>query len=192
MLSKKELRAKVRKLKAAHTVGQMDEMSQEICRCVCSDGLWRTAGTVLLYHPLADEVDVRPLIRHACSMGHRVLLPVVQGQDLVLKTYEGDEALAVSPMGILEPVGETFSTARYSEIRLVVVPGMAFDQSGHRLGRGKGYYDRLLPLLPEAYRVGVCFPFQLMEDIPYEVHDIRMHEVICASEMLYSKNSDIG
>ena len=57
-------------------------------------------------------------------------------------------------------------------------PAWAFDRQGNRLGRGKGYYDRLLPHLPTAYKIGICFPYQLVNDIPTDAHDIRMDEII--------------
>ena len=66
----------------------------------------------------------------------------------------------------------------FLSIELVVVPGMAFDKQGHRLGRGKGYYDRLLPKLTNAYKLGVCFPYQYIEEVPTDEHDIRMDEVL--------------
>ena len=59
---------------------------------------------------------------------------------------------------------------------------MAFDRRGNRLGRGKGYYDRLLPRIPTAYKLGLCFPFQLVEQIPAEAHDIPMDEVLTANQ----------
>ena len=66
----------------------------------------------------------------------------------------------------------------YATIDLVIVPGVAFDRDGNRLGRGKGYYDRLLPRIPSAYKVGICFPFQIIEEVPAEPFDIRMDEII--------------
>ena len=63
------------------------------------------------------------------------------------------------------------------EIDLAVIPGVAFDRYGHRLGRGKGYYDRLLPQIP-APKVGICFPFQLIEEVPAEAFDFRMDTII--------------
>ena len=63
-------------------------------------------------------------------------------------------------------------------IDLIIVPGVGFDRQGNRLGRGKGYYDRLLPRIPSAYKIGICFPFQLVEEIPAEPFDIRMDEIV--------------
>ncbi len=77
----------------------------------------------------------------------------------------------------MEPAGCLFTD--YSAVDLAVVPGMAFDKSGNRLGRGKGYYDRLLPLIGYKYKIGICFPFQFLDSIPVEPTDIPVDEVIC-------------
>jgi 5-formyltetrahydrofolate cyclo-ligase len=81
--------------------------------------------------------------------------------------------------GILEPRGEVFLD--YDQVEVAIVPGMAFDKAGHRLGRGKGFYDRLLPRLTQAHKIGVCFPFQYLDEIPCEEHDVVMDEVISSS-----------
>ena len=78
--------------------------------------------------------------------------------------------------GILEPTGEVFSD--YDNVDAAIIPGMAFDGHGNRLGRGKGYYDRLLPRLTKAYKIGVCFPFQYFDEIPSEEHDVVMDCVV--------------
>lgn len=88
----------------------------------------------------------------------KILLPVVIGNDLELRVYTSPADLAIGAYGIEEPTGALFTD--YATIDLVIVPGVAFDRDGNRLGRGKGYYDRLLPRIPSAYKVGICFPFQ--------------------------------
>ena len=70
----------------------------------------------------------------------------------------------------------------YAAIDFIVVPGVAFDAKGNRLGRGKGYYDRLLPRIPSAYKAGICFPFQLVEEVPAESFDVRMDIIITINE----------
>ena len=106
----------------------------------------------------------------------QLLLPVVVGDELELRRFSSPNDLQVGAYNIQEPVGECFND--FSAIELVVVPGMAFDKQGHRLGRGKGYYDRLLPKLTNAYKLGVCFPYQYIEEVPTDEHDIRMDEVL--------------
>ena len=102
--------------------------------------------------------------------------PVVTGDDLELRVYTGPGDLATGAYGIEEPTGALFTD--YDAIDFIVVPGVAFDRNGNRLGRGKGYYDRLLPRIPSAYKAGICFPFQIVEEVPAETFDIRMDEVI--------------
>ncbi len=132
----------------------------------------------MLYHSLADEVDTHPLLAN-WSGQKQLLLPVVVGSDLELRLYQSSEPLLSGAYGIAEPVGSPFTD--YSAIELALIPGIAFDRSGRRLGRGKGYYDRLLPRLPSAYKMGVCFPFQLVDEVPVEEFDILMDEVITCS-----------
>ena len=176
---KKQLRNYIRTQKESFGKAQLAAMSEEICSRVLCSVWWQEAGTLLLYYPLADEVDVRPLIKDAFENGKRVLLPVCVGEELNLHLYEGDASLAEGAFGIMEPTGSLFAPDNYGEIQLAIVPGMAFDRAGHRLGRGTGYYDRLLPKLREARLQGICFPFQLLDDVPAEAHDVMVQDVVC-------------
>lgn len=135
---------------------------------------FRAAHTVLLYYSLPDEVDTRPLFQRWHSV-KQLLLPVVRGQELEIRRYTHPADLIVGAYGICEPTGDAFTD--YNAIDLVVVPGIAFDCAGHRLGRGKGYYDRLLPRIP-AHRTGLCFPFQLVDEVPAEAFDVPVDEVV--------------
>lgn len=132
--------------------------------------------TILLYHSLPDEVETHALIRTLHATGKTVLLPTVVGDVLELHTYEGEQALGMGmSYGIQESKGCLFTD--YSHIDLAIIPGMAFTEQGDRLGRGKGYYDRLLPQLT-CPLIGIAFPFQMVSHIPCEPHDIRMQEII--------------
>lgn len=177
-MTKKELRQAVRAQKKLHSACQMAAMSEEICRKVLESACWQESQTLLLYYPLTDEVDVRPLIFKAVEAGKRVLLPVCVGNELELYPYEGEASLMVGSYGIMEPKGTKFLPERYSEIDMAIIPGMAYDRTGHRLGRGKGYYDRLLPQLGRARLQGVCFPFQFLDEVPADAHDVSVHDVI--------------
>ncbi len=152
--------------------------SSEICRRVGQMACWKEAQTVLLYHALPDEPDLQSLLDEGLLQGKQLLLPVVVGDDLVLKHFKGSDSLREGAFHILEPVGEDFPLEQYHQIDLALIPGMAFDRAGHRLGRGKGYYDRLLPRIPQAHTLGICFPFQFLDAIPSESHDIPVREVI--------------
>ena len=177
-MTKDSLRRYVRAQKRQYTAEQLAAMSEGICSRVLASAEWQEAGTLLLYYPLADEVDVRPLIEDAFENGKRVLLPVCKGDELELHLYEGAASMVEGAFGIMEPTGPLFAPEDYPDIQLALVPGMAFDSKGHRLGRGKGYYDRLLPKLTATRLQGICFPFQLLDEVPAEAHDINVQVVI--------------
>ncbi len=137
---------------------------------------FQQATTILLYHALNDEVDTRPLIQR-WGMQKRLILPVVKGNDLELRLFTGEKNLKTGAFNILEPIGQPFND--YNTLDLVIVPGVAFDKQGNRLGRGRGYYDRLLVQIPTTtYKIGLCFPYQLMDEIPAEPFDVRMDEIV--------------
>ncbi len=177
-MNKKALRAEIRCRKSQYPPEELRQKSQKICEWILNDGVFWASHYILLYSPLPDEVDIAPLISAAFNAGKTVLLPVVDGDNLVLKRFSGFNHLITGAYNILEPVGEIYPISEYHKIDLAVIPGMAFDPHRHRLGRGKGYYDRLLPQLTQAYKMGICFDFQYFENIPSEEWDVVMDEII--------------
>ena len=132
---------------------------------------------ILVYWPLPDEVDITPLTDRLVAQGYTVLLPKVTGEGTMeLRRYTSRDDLVEGAFHIQEPVGESF--AEYDQISVALVPGMAFDAAGHRLGRGKGYYDCFFTAHPNIHKIGVCFPFQRVAEVPSEEHDIMMDEVV--------------
>ena len=147
-------------------------MSEAVAAGVSSLDGWDRAGTVLLYWPLPGEVDPRPLFGTGIR---RVVLPVVAGEDLELREYS-PEHMEVGAFGILEPDCRSVVVSP-DEVDFAVVPGVAFDRSGRRLGRGRGFYDRLLPRL-SCPKVGVAFPFQMFGTIPVDPWDVPLDAVV--------------
>lgn len=156
---------------------------------------WAAARTVLLYWPVRGEVDTAALVAAALAAGKRVALPRVvrwrvpaapppgvwgaAGRGLALHLYGGDPVeLAPGAFGILEPQPGSPPVAP-GELDLVVVPGVAFDPWGGRLGYGGGYYDRFLPHVPPGVpRIGLAFSFQLWpEPLPLAPDDVRVDAV---------------
>ncbi len=117
-----------------------------------------------------DEVSTHQFIEK-WSRSKQIVLPVVSNNILELRIYSDPDDLAIGSYGILEPTGTLFTN--YNAIDLAIIPGMAFDSNNNRLGRGKGYYDKLLPML-KATKAGVCFPFQILDEIPTEEFDVKM------------------
>lgn len=183
MNEKQILRKEIRRKKQSCPKEQLEAWSQAVCHLLEQTEAFQKARTVLLYYALPDEVDTASLIRKYAH-SKQILLPVVCGDDLVVRRYQNENTLsAENPFGIPEPEGEDMNLNEI-KIDLIVVPGMAFTADGCRLGRGKGYYDRLLsrPALKEVPRMGICFPFQLLPELPVEAHDIRMHRVVTLPE----------
>lgn len=135
----------------------------------------RNSKKILLYHPMTDEIDVMKAVRKWAET-KEIYLPAIEGDDIVIRQYKSEQDLKIGKYGILEPVGAVLDNPE--EINLVIVPGRAFDIRGYRLGRGKGYYDRLLPKMG-AIKIGVCFDCQYIFRVPAEEHDIPMDYVVC-------------
>lgn len=173
-MSKSELRQHIREKKRQFTRQQLDELSLSVL-----DRLrprLRDAHIVLAYYSLPDEVNTHQLIDELVAEGKTVLLPkVLDGETMELRRYTGRQDLSEGSFHIMEPVGEPFSD--YSEIDLSLIPGMAFDAQGNRLGRGKGYYDRFLRAM-SVRTIGVCFDFQRVDEVPTDENDVAVDEVI--------------
>lgn len=174
---KKELRQEIRDIKRQFTSEQLSELSLDVIRRLLIHPLMISAETVLMYYSLPDEVNTHEAIDTLLNTGKTVILPAVaDDKNMGLRYYRGTQDLISGSYNIMEPNGALFTT--YENIDVAVVPGMSFDSHGNRLGRGKGYYDRFLSKIPNAYKIGICFDFQKKELIPTGPYDIRMDEII--------------
>lgn len=176
---KATLRKEVKRLKQELTPAGRLTFSQQICQSIAQHPRWRAAQTILAFYPLPDEPDLRPLLEQY-HRTKRILLPVVQGDSMVVREYEGQASLREGAFHILEPLGPDLPLPSL-QVDLVLVPGVAFDAAGHRLGRGKGYYDQFFanhPKIAATYKLGIAFPFQIVEEIPTDPHDVQMDEVL--------------
>lgn len=176
-MDKKELRNIIRAKKRQFTSSQLAELSLSAMHRLLNDDAIKNAKVIMMYYSLADEVDTHQTIDILAKEGKTVLLPVVtDGENMELRIYKNPSDMKAGAYGIMEPAGELFTG--YEKIDVVVVPGMSFDKQGNRLGRGKGYYDRFLTRIGSVYKIGICFGFQISEDIPTERNDIKMDSVI--------------
>lgn len=130
----------------------------------------------MAYYSLPDEVYTHDFLEKWVT-DKKILLPVVIGDDIFLKEYTAGQDMRSGALHVMEPDSDEFFRA-YEEIDLVMVPGVAFDQRGMRMGRGKGFYDRFLPKVPQAHKLGICFPFQKVEEIPTDPWDVPMEVVL--------------
>ena len=183
-MNKEELRTFIRKCKSRYGKEELHRLSQETSQLLLHHRRVIMAQTILLYHALPDEVDTRPLLSALYLQGKTLLLPkVISDTEMTIHRYDGENALSKGlSFGIMEPDNSPFTD--YSAIDLMIIPGMAFDNIGNRLGRGRGYYDRFLSQMPcNVYKIGVCFPFQIVPVVPSDSHDIVMDEVVCLNDI---------
>lgn len=178
---KQTLRNEIALLKETYTEDDLHNYSSQIFERLTQTKVFEEAKYILAYYSFGREVFTHDFVERYAN-NKKIILPVVKKDRLVLRAYRGKDNLRLSDFGILEPTGPDFTD--YSQIDLGVIPGVVFDRSLNRLGRGKAYYDRLLPLLGNAYLAGVCFSFQLKNNIPVEPHDFRMDCVITQDETI--------
>lgn len=174
MQTKTAIRGLIRQRRAEAPPAELAGRSEEILRRVEALDAFRAATVVAAYWSLPDEVATHDFVRRWCGV-KTVLLPVMRPDDgLELKPYHPGCTMTEAAFCVAEPDGEAFPAGR---VELILVPGVAFDRRGGRLGRGKGYYDRLLAGMG-AIKVGLCFDFQRVDAVPLDAHDVPMDRVI--------------
>ncbi|MBO4397483.1 MAG: 5-formyltetrahydrofolate cyclo-ligase [Bacteroidaceae bacterium] len=179
-MTKQEIRKQLAiKFKELSETDVLLKESKSVIDNLTSDELWINAHRVLIYSSLWDEVDTSWLLRQYIHE-KSIVLPTVVGDSLELHEYVSQNTTVVGAYGITESTGPIVTD--YDSIDLAIIPGRAFTPDGCRLGRGKGYYDRLLPLL-HCPTIGICFSFQILENIPIDTHDIKVDKVISCTKM---------
>ncbi len=149
---------------------------------------WQDASTVALFWTLPGEVDTQPLIDRAYAEGRQVVLPrMIEGATLAFAAVEATDDLRIGRHGVLEPDARS-AVRRLSPDTVVLVPGLAFDREGRRLGRGAGYYDRALADYAAAAArpcfIGLAFGDQIVDDVPIGPRDVRMDGVVTEAEFV--------
>lgn len=145
----------------------------------------RDARYVLGFAPASEEFNVEPLLDTLATRGATIALPRIVGPDeLTLHLAgSGPSALEDGPFGIRQPAAGA-PQAEATRIDLVIIPGVAFDPQGARIGFGAGYYDRLLPHLANAYWLALAYDFQVAESLPVESHDVAVHAIVTPERTL--------
>jgi 5-formyltetrahydrofolate cyclo-ligase len=171
---KKLIRKAISKIKSEIPFEEKRSRSISILRKIEQDPFFKQSKILLAYWSLPDEVHTHDFVVK-WSQSKRIMLPVVDGDTLLLKEFRGIHNLIPGQRHhIPEPSGDMFNEPE--TIELAIIPGVAFDRQLNRLGRGKAYYDKLLPKL-HVRKYGVCFNFQFMDKVPANSNDVRMNEV---------------
>ena len=168
------LRAIVEQRRRMLTPEEVAADSALICEQIEQMSSFRDAQTVLIYYPIHNEVDLRPLLTKYQDQ-KTFLFPVTHRYSMEVRPYDGEDMMRKGRLGVPEPQTPTWKGA----IDLILVPGVVFDQHCHRIGRGGGYYDKFLRKHPGVKKIGVCYSFQLKKhDIPHMIGDHRVHRVV--------------
>ena len=187
-MEKNETRKAVRRELSALDAAWRVEASDRIAQRVVSLDEYRRADTVLLFVPMPDEVDTLPIVCDSLARGKRTLTPRVKSDGATMDAVEIldiERDIAPGAYGIGEPVGA--HVAPPEQIDFILAPGLAFDRSGGRLGRGAGFYDRFLARCRvEAFRCAVAFSCQIVESVPTDAHDLPVHCIATEEEIIYT------
>ena len=174
---KKQLRTEMKHRRDQMAAAEVQHCSQQIRQRVEELNPMQEAQNIMAFASINNEVDLMPLMEKWRQQGRTILLPRVEAQGkLVAVEWTGWEDIQAGPFGIREPLGKAFDPRL---IEAVLVPGLVFDYKGYRIGYGKGNYDRFLPHLSDsAFICGVCYEFQVVENIFPHQHDIPMHWIV--------------
>ena len=186
---KRLLRASLRRMREDLSPDTVREDSARIAERLLAVDRFREAGCVMLYLPSRNEVDTWPLLEHFWRLGREVLLPrCCDGRPGVMEAYAVTSRLDIGPgcFGLQEPRADLARHVPDPRPDVVLLPALAFDRRGYRLGFGGGYYDRFLPTLAHApLLAGPAYAFQLLPAVPVEPWDCPVHLVVTPEETLH-------
>jgi len=172
---KKEVRIKIKELKKVFSLEEKKKKSTAIFEQIEKLEIFQKSAIIMAYWSMDDEVFTHDFILKWYQK-KQFILPSVKGDELELRVFSGLQNMTEgTAFGIKEP--QELFTDDLKTIDLILVPGVAFDKQNNRLGRGKAYYDKLLKNT-RAYKIGICFDFQLLETIPTDEFDIKMDTII--------------
>lgn len=173
LMEKRELRRKIKHLRMMLSEEEKLSAAEEVFSQLERTAAFTLANKILMYHSLPDELPTIAFLKKWGGIKN-FFLPRVNGVNLDILPYD-QSRLELGAFHIEEPQGDDIVDP--AEIELIVVPAVAYDKTGNRLGRGKGFYDRLLATT-KATKIGVAYDFQLVETLPAEDHDIPMDFII--------------
>jgi 5-formyltetrahydrofolate cyclo-ligase len=182
---KRELRRNLRAFLKTLPDSEVGAASLRACALLRQQSVWKNARAVLFYAAFAGEIDLSPLLDEGLRAGKAIALPRFvreTGDYLAFQIRHATDDCAPGMFGITEPTAQC-ALFPLKRLDLVLVPGVGFDTAGGRLGRGQGFYDRLLAQITGT-KCGVAFDPQLVEKIPREQHDVLMNFILTPTRWL--------
>lgn len=177
-MQKSELRSYIRDRKRAMSPEEIELASVHLARQFYETQLYRNARTIYGYLPYNQEVRTLPILQQALNDGKRVAVPKVFGEEMRFIYLDDLSLVEKGYAGIPEPVAD--GPVAQEEDALILMPGLAFDSQGNRMGYGGGFYDRFLSREPKHPTVALCYAFQIVPSIPVEENDIPVDLVLWA------------
>lgn len=172
---KKKIRKYYKEKRDHLSAEQVNSYSEDICKHVIQLQVFRKTEYIFAYYPLGNEADIRAIIEKAWSLGKRVAFPKVFGDMMRFFEISDFSSLHSGTFGVMEP--EEKNPVSWST-PLVLVPGVAFDLNGGRMGFGKGYYDKYLASIPTCITMGISYDFQITDELPMEPTDVALDYII--------------
>ncbi len=177
-MDKKQLRAEIRAKKRAMTAAEIEEKSHRLGELFLHSDAYRQARTIYGYLPYNQEVRTVPLLEQALAEGKQVAVPKVYGDEMKFIYITDLTQVEKGYAGIPEPIADGPVAA--DKTALVLMPGLAFDPQGHRIGYGGGFYDKFLAAEPNHPTIALCYDFQMLERLDTEEFDIPVDFVLWA------------
>lgn len=169
--------------KKKYTKDDLTLRSDEVFSVLEITGQFRDASIILIYNSMADEVATANFIDR-WKNEKKFYLPVVVNDEIRFCLLEEQTEYKTSKIGVDEPISKNYFTD-YHKVDLIIVPGVAFDRKCNRLGRGKGYYDRFLSQHKDLFKIGICFEFQLFDEIPCSLDDVKMDMLVSENDLIW-------
>jgi 5-formyltetrahydrofolate cyclo-ligase len=183
---KKEIRSSILKKRFGMGFSEVSEKSKRIKEQVFQMDEFKDAKTVLFYVSYDNEVYTHEMIKESLMIKKQVVVPKTDLNHHMIQCCsltQWDDLIA-GAYNILEPRQENVNEVSPESIDLIIIPGIAFDCQGNRIGHGMGYYDKLLRKIMNAHRLGLAFEFQIVESIPPEKHDVRVEKIVTEERII--------
>lgn len=182
---KKQIRQSMKERTDRLTEKDRQAESRSVCRRVL-ENLPESARVICAYYPMPTEVDIIPLLEQLLERGCDIYLPRTEGKSFLFRQVQSLEDLVPGPFGILEPDADA-AELELEDTEYALIPGIAFDHEGNRLGRGNGGYDKWINALKSSTDIaetwGLCFDCQLVNGIPMEAHDEKVDALVTPREL---------
>ena len=183
-LNKEIIRRRIKSKRDNLQTYEVLKKSNEIIKNLKELPEFKEAKNIACYISFNNEVYTHGLIKEYVDK-KKIFIPVVdrERKEILLSHLKNWQELSSGAYGILEPRREYLRIGRYEDIELVIVPGIAFDEKGNRIGYGEGYFDRLLKRM-DAKKIGIAYDFQILKEIPNEEHDVKMDVIVSEKRVL--------